>query len=171
MKTPAPKRNFRASITLVQEWLSCSQPMLVRPSDVYGPFPITLSSWLGAMKSSMGYTGQMTRHVLHDSLSQVAGKNEKPNQKLKNAKVISFKGYARSWRQRATRHLKLNGTAVDQISKKKNLAGKIYKGWYLVGLVIRCKSCFAESIASSAKKGFDPSTGYDFKIHYGGGVI
>ena len=29
-------------------------------ADVYGPFPVTLSPWLGVEKSSMGYTGHKT---------------------------------------------------------------------------------------------------------------
>ena len=61
---------------------------------------------------------------------------------------------------------KIKQTAVDQISKKKNLAGKTYKGsvpgWpgNKTG-----KEVILHMIdkASSAKKGFDPSTGYDYK--------
>ena len=61
------------------------------PSDVYGPFPITLSPWLGAEKSSMGYTGQIARHVLHDSLKSLAGKgNGKPNPELKKKMLIKL---------------------------------------------------------------------------------
>ena len=36
--------------------------------QVYGPYPITLKSYDGDKTNSVKYTGQMTRHVLHDSL-------------------------------------------------------------------------------------------------------
>ena len=59
-------------------------------ADVYGPFPVTLSPWLGTEKNSMGYTGQIARHVLHDSLKSLAGKgNGKPNPELKK-KMLSY---------------------------------------------------------------------------------
>ena len=140
------------------------------PSDVYGPFPITLSPWLGAENSSMGYTGQIARHVLHDSLKSLAGKgNGKPNPELKK-KMLSYFSSKDAGRKilapKSNKAFKIKQTAVDQISKKKNLAGKIYKGlvpgWpgNKTG-----KEVVLHMIdkASSAKKGFDPSTGYDYK--------
>ena len=139
-------------------------------SDVYGPFPITLSPWLGAENSSMGYTGQIARHVLHDSLKSLAGKgNGKPNPELKK-KMLSYFSSKDAGRKilapKSNKAFKIKQTAVDQISKKKNLAGKIYKGlvpgWpgNKTG-----KEVVLHMIdkASSAKKGFDPSTGYDYK--------
>ena len=35
---------------------------------VYGPYPITLQGYSGDKTNSVKYTGQMARHVLHDSL-------------------------------------------------------------------------------------------------------
>ena len=35
---------------------------------VYGPYPITLKDYSGDKTNSVKYTGQMARHVLHDSL-------------------------------------------------------------------------------------------------------
>ena len=35
---------------------------------IYGPFPITLKDYSGDKTNSVKYTGQMARHVLHDSL-------------------------------------------------------------------------------------------------------
>ena len=40
---------------------------------VYGPFPMTLKGYSGDKKNSVSYTGQMARHVLHDSLKKLAG--------------------------------------------------------------------------------------------------
>jgi hypothetical protein len=39
----------------------------------YGPFPITLKSYSGEKNNSVSYTGQIARHVLHDSLKVLAG--------------------------------------------------------------------------------------------------
>ncbi len=35
---------------------------------VYGPYPITLKGYSGDKTNSVKYTGQMARHILHDSL-------------------------------------------------------------------------------------------------------
>ena len=41
---------------------------LLADGHVYGPFPITLKDYSGDKTNSVKYTGQMARHVLHDSL-------------------------------------------------------------------------------------------------------
>ena len=41
---------------------------------VYGPFPVTEKSYNGNKTNSVSYTGQIARHVLHDSLKKLAGK-------------------------------------------------------------------------------------------------
>ena len=38
---------------------------------VYGPYPITLKDYSGDKTNSVKYTGQMARHVLHDSLKSL----------------------------------------------------------------------------------------------------
>ena len=138
--------------------------------EVYGPYPVTLKGWWGAEKNSVAYTGQMARHVIHDSLKSLSGKgNGSPNPALKK-KMLSYYAGKDAGRAivapKSRKAFKIKQTAVDQISKKKNLAGKTYKGsvpgWpgNKTG-----KEVILHMIdkASSAKKGFDPSTGYDYK--------
>merc|ERR1712054_192424 len=51
--------------------------------DVYGPYPITLKNYSGSKTNSVAYTGQIARHVLHDSLKKLAAKgNGNPNEAL-----------------------------------------------------------------------------------------
>ena len=40
-------------------------------NSVYGPFPITLQGYTGDKTNSVKYTGQMARHILHDSLKSI----------------------------------------------------------------------------------------------------
>ena len=141
-----------------------------KAGEVYGPYPVTLKGWWGAEKNSVAYTGQMARHVIHDSLKSLSGKgNGSPNPALKK-KMLSYYAGKDAGRAivapKSRKAFKIKQTAVDQISKKKNLAGKTYKGsvpgWpgNKTG-----KEVILHMIdkASSAKKGFDPSTGYDYK--------
>ena len=37
-------------------------------TNIYGHYPITLNGYAGDKTNSVKYTGQMARHVLHDSL-------------------------------------------------------------------------------------------------------
>ena len=39
----------------------------------YGPYPITLKGYNGTKSNSVSYTGQIARHVLHDSVKKLAG--------------------------------------------------------------------------------------------------
>ena len=39
----------------------------------YGPFPITLKGYSGDKTNSVSYSGQIARHVLHDSLKKLSG--------------------------------------------------------------------------------------------------
>ena len=39
----------------------------------YGPYPITLKGYNGMKSNSVSYTGQIARHVLHDSVKKLAG--------------------------------------------------------------------------------------------------
>ena len=42
----------------------------------YSKFPITLKGYSGDKTNSVAYTGQIARHVLHDSLKKLAGKGD-----------------------------------------------------------------------------------------------
>ena len=138
-------------------------------AENYGPYPITLKGYSGSKTNSVAYTGQMARHVLHNSLKKLAGKgNGSPNAELK-AQMMAYyagKGPGRDIIDPASKgSFKIKQTKVDQISKKKELKGKTFKG-LIPGFpgqktgpeVIE----FLIDKASSAKKGFDPLTGYDY---------
>ena len=42
----------------------------------YSTFPITLKGYTGDKTNSVSYSGQIARHVLHDSLKKLAGKGD-----------------------------------------------------------------------------------------------
>ena len=42
----------------------------------YGPFPVTLKNYNGKKTNSVAYTGQIARHVLHDSLKKVSSRGD-----------------------------------------------------------------------------------------------
>ena len=42
--------------------------------DVYGGFPVTVKGYEGSKQTSVSYSGQIARLVLHDSLKKLAGK-------------------------------------------------------------------------------------------------
>ena len=57
---------------------------------VYSGFPVTVNGYTGKKTTSVSYTGQIARHVLHDSLKKLANSgNGKPNPELK-AKMLSY---------------------------------------------------------------------------------
>ena len=42
----------------------------------YSKFPVTLKGYSGEKTNSVSYSGQIARHVLHDSLKKLAGKGD-----------------------------------------------------------------------------------------------
>ncbi len=145
-----------------------SGPALAGP-DVYGTFPVTLKGYKGSKTNTVAYTGQMARQVLHDSIKKLAGKgNGKANPALK-AKMMSYfsskeKGRAIIAPQSKGKFI-IKQTHVDQISKKKNLSGKTYKGT-ISGMPNNMTGPelikFWIDKASSAKKGVDAANGYNY---------
>ncbi len=138
-------------------------------NDVYGPFPVTVKGYQGDKKNSVGYTGQIARHVIHDSLKKLAGQgNGSANPELKAKMMSYFKGKDAG---RAVIAPKTKGdfavkqTAIDDISKKKNLAGKTFKGT-VTGMPNGMTGSelveFWIDKASSANKGVDMANGYNY---------
>lgn len=145
-------------------------PALVQSdSAVYMNFPITLKGYTGDKTDSTSYSGQTARQVLQNSLKKLAGKgNGEPNEELK-AKMMAYYAGKEEGREILDPTSKdgftIKQTMVDEISKGKDLKGKTYKGavpgWpgYMTGPeVIE----FWIDKASSANKGYDPITGYDY---------
>ena len=137
--------------------------------DMYGNFPVTEKSYSGKKKDSTSYTGQVARHVLHNSLKKLAGKgNGNPNPEL-NATMMSYYSSKVAGRKiidpTSKGEFKVKQTMVDEISKGKNLKGKTYKG-LVNGFPGQMSGPevfeFLIDKASSSNKGFDPVTGYNY---------
>jgi len=136
---------------------------------VYSGFPVTVSGYTGEKTTSVAYTGQIARHVLHDSLKKLASSgNGKPDPALK-AKMLSY--YKNKDKGRTILAPKSKGpfvfkqTGVDEISKGKELAGKTYKGT-ITGMPNGMTGPelveFWIDKASSANKGVDMANGYNY---------
>ena len=135
----------------------------------YSSFPITVKNYSGKKTNSVSYTGQIARHTLHESLKKLAGKgNGKPNPALK-AKMMSYYSGKSSGRAivspTGNSSFPIIQTQVDQLSKKKNLAGKTYKGT-ISGMPNQMTGPdlikFWIDKASRATKGQDKANGYDY---------
>ena len=137
--------------------------------NVYSGHPVTLSGYSGSKTTSVSYTGQMARHVLHDSLKKLAGKGTgEANPKLK-AQMLSY--YKNKDKNRpiiapqSKGSFKIIQTNVDQISKGKNLIGKTYKGT-ISGMPNGMNGSELVSFwidkASSADRGVDRQAGYNY---------
>ncbi len=138
-------------------------------SEVYGNFPVTVKGYTGNKTDSTSYSGQTARIVLHNSIKKLAGKgNGEPNEELK-AKMMTYYSGKDEGREildpTSKEGFPIKQTMVDEISKGKDLKGKTYKGavnsWpgYMTGPEVLE---FMIDKASSANKGYDPSTGYDY---------
>lgn len=137
--------------------------------DVYAGFPVTVKGYSGSAKDSVSYKGQIARHVLHDSLKKLAAKgNGKANPGLK-AQMMSYytgKDAGRPIMAPVTKGpFVIAPTGVDDISKKRELAGKTYKGaipgWpnNMTGPEV---VTFWIDKASAADKGYDMANGYSY---------
>lgn len=136
----------------------------------YVDFPVTVKGYEGDAKHSVSYGGQAARQVLHTSLKTLSGQgNGQANAELKAKMLAYFEGKAEG---RAILSPVTKGdfvvaeSNVDELSKKKNLAGKVYKGsvtGWPGGMTGPEVLGFMIDKASSANKGFDPLTGYDYK--------
>ncbi|MFY0676171.1 MAG: DUF4856 domain-containing protein [Neptuniibacter sp.] len=135
----------------------------------YADFPVTVKGYEGKSEHSVSYTGQAARQVLHTSLKKLAGKgNGQANPELK-AKLLAYFEGKDAGREIISPVTKgtfiLAETQVDELSKKKNLSGKTFKGavpgWpgNMTGQEVLG---FMIDKASSANKGYDPLTGYDY---------
>ena len=136
---------------------------------VYGKFPVTVKGYDGSKTSSTGYTGQIARHLLHDTLKKLAYKgNGSPNAALKAEMMKYFKGSKEGHAIMAPvtkGPFVIKQTKIEEISKGKNLVGKTYKGT-ITGMPNGMTGVelveFWIDKASSANKGYDYANGYDY---------
>lgn len=131
--------------------------------EVYADFPVTVKGYSGDAKTSVSYSGQMARHVLHDSLKQLVGEGGDEQSLL-----AYFEG-KEPGREIIAPKTKggfvIAQSTVDEISKNRDLAGSTYKGavpgWpnNLTGPeVVR----FWIAKAAAAEGGVDLTSGYDY---------
>ena len=136
---------------------------------VYKEFPITVKSYSGSKTNSVSYTGQIARHVLHDSLKTLANKgNGKANTELKSKMLAYFNGKdkGRTILAPMTKGpFVVQQSNVDDISKGKNLSGKTFKGT-VSGMPSSMTGSelveFWIDKASSSNKGYDLQNGYQY---------
>ena len=137
--------------------------------DVYKYYPVTLAGYTGDKETSVAYTGQVARHVLHDSLKNLAGQGDGHSNDALKSMMMMY--YAQKTKKREILAPKSKGAFVikqenvDQISKKKNLSGKTYKG-AISGMPGNMTGVelveFWIGKAASANKGVDKVNGYNY---------
>jgi len=136
---------------------------------VYADFPVTVKNYKGSAEHSVAYTGQMARHVLHTSLKKLAGKgNGEANAELKAQMMAYYEGKeaGRDIISPASKgKFVFAERKVDELSKKKNLSGKAYKGavtsWpgNMTGAEVLS---FMIDKAAATEKGYDKVNGLDY---------
>ena len=172
VRTPCAKqRNLRmkANILVASTLAAALSGANTLAAENYGPYPVTVKGYAGKKTNSVSYSGQIARHTLHNSLKKLSGRgNGSANPELKAQMMAYYAGKAagRSIIDPATKgDFKIKQTNVDEISKKKNLKGKTYKGLiagFPGGMTGQELGEFLIDKAASSHKGFDPITGYDY---------
>jgi hypothetical protein len=138
--------------------------------STYGPFPVTLQDYTGSKKNSVSYTGQIARHVLHDSLKKLAGKGDGgANAASLEAEMMAY--YGGSDKNKTIiapadkGNFNIKQGTVNEISSGKNLSGKTYKG-LITGWPgqMTGPEVLTSMIKHAAKTsgGFDANTGYNY---------
>ncbi|WP_421703740.1 DUF4856 domain-containing protein [Aliiroseovarius sp.] len=139
-------------------------------AEVYGPFPVTVKGYEGDKTNSVSYSGQIARHVLHDSLKSLAGKGDGGMNAadLETQMLAYFMGNNAELPILAPADkdgIDVKQATMGDISASANLEGKFYNGamsaWpgNMTG-----KEVIRHMIAQAAKSngGFDPETGYNW---------
>ena len=89
-------------------------------SDVYGPFPVTLKNYSGDCTNTVSYSGQIARHVQHDSLKDRSTKGSYSEM------VSYYEGSDKNkqiWAPASKDGFPIKQTLLNEISKGKNLSG------------------------------------------------
>jgi len=142
--------------------VSFSQSSFSSGHDVYGPWPVTVKGYAGDKADSTSYSGQIARHVLHDSLKSLVSKGDETEMMAyfkgsdKNKVIIApvTKG-----------NFIIKQNLMNDLSKGKNLSGKTYKGiinGWPGGMTGPEVLEFMISKAADAPKGYDAATGYNY---------
>jgi hypothetical protein len=139
-------------------------------SNNYGPFPVTVKGYEGTATNSVSYSGQIARHVLHDSLKKLASSGDGgSNAVAVEAEMMAY--FAGSDKNKgiispaSKDDYQIKQTLMNSLSKGKKLSNKSYKGiingWpgQMTGPEVLE---FMIKKAAMTKGGFDSSTGYNY---------
>ena len=130
--------------------------------DVYGPWPVTVKGYAGDKTDSTSYSGQIARHVLHDSLKSLVSKGDVAEMMAyfsgsdKNKKIIA---------PASKEDFIIEQNLMHDLSKGKNLSGKSYKGiinGWPGGMTGPEVLEFMIKKAADAPKGYDAAAGYNY---------
>lgn len=136
-------------------------------SDLYDKFPVTLKGYSGNKTNSVSYSGQIARHVLHDSIKKMI--SSLPAGMAKRDALLSY--YQGKAAGRAVvapvdkGDFKYKQKNVDDISGKKNLAGKTDKrvvNGMPRGMTGPELVKFWIDKAAETDNGYDAANGYDY---------
>jgi len=135
----------------------------VLAADGYGPFPITEKSYQGDKTNSVSYSGQVARHVLHNSLKKAISSGasiDVMNQYWKGAE-----GELLALDPKSKEGFPVADSDINKISSGKNLNEKTYKarvagfpGDFTGPELVE----FWLQKASESDKGYDAKSGMDY---------
>lgn len=139
-------------------------------AEAYGPFPVTVKGYEGDKTNSVSYSGQVARHVLHDSLKKLAGKGDGGNNaaELEALMLSYFNGSDADLEIIAPAGkdgFPVKQKTLNEISKGKNISGKFYKGampaWpgNKTGVEVANQMI---TMAAASNQGYDAVNGYDW---------
>jgi hypothetical protein len=143
----------------------------IADGHVYSNFPITVKGYEGSKTSSVSYTGQVARHVLHDSIKVLASKgteNTKSSTAIEDEMLSYFSGKEAGREIVAPKTkgpFKILQKTIDEISGGKNLSGKSYSGEVsgMPGNMTGSELVeFWINKASRIANGLDKHTGYNY---------
>jgi len=136
--------------------------------DLYADFPVTLKGYDGDATTSVAYTGQMARHVLHNSLKKLAGSGTGDNADELLEQMLAYFEGADSLDiidPASKSGFAIKQSTVEAISTGKNLSGKAYGG-YVTGWPGQMTGAevlrFMIEKAAETEGGYDPVNGYNY---------
>jgi hypothetical protein len=138
--------------------------------ETYGPFPVTVKGYEGDKTNSVSYSGQIARHVLHDSLKKLAGKgNGGANAAELEALMLAYFDGSETDLEIIAPASKdgfpVKQKTVNEISKGKNISGKFFKGAMPGWPGNKSGVDVARQMikhAAASERGYDAVNGYDW---------
>ncbi|WP_164660069.1 DUF4856 domain-containing protein [Tropicibacter sp. Alg240-R139] len=162
-----PRTSLKLTTALVASTFFASA---TNAAETYGPFPVTVKGYEGNKTNSVSYSGQIARHVLHDSLKKLASKGDGGGNavEIEAALLLYFNGAEGDLDILAPTSkgdFTIKQNTLNEISEGKNISGKFYDGampaWPgdLTG-----REVLAHMIkhASQSEGGYDAANGYDW---------